>query len=371
MIGTHRDSVESEEELSSRVDRIEGSFVNTAFFRQIMANPSGLGKYITCVDNKEDDDEVFEALCERFFAQQSQLAPVPTSVGALSFDAPYPFRWLRFQDVLLKSGKERMSLEEAVEKAAALGITDEQEVKLTLRLFTEVGLLMHFDEPGLGDLVVIQPQWLLCTMRDLICTRNLDEQIQKLPECRNALSSLRQSGRMLEPDVIMPAIWGPDTDSNLEESEQQSVLAYMCKFCLCCKLDPAGTQYAVPSLFARAPAEDAALSDCWDHEDTDKVAVLCCIHGADHAEHGENGSKYLPTAMFHSIVAKLIETNVDNVREQFQYLYRDRVIIASNDAMYVLRLRRTAIAATSSSPLRTKMRRRLEQRIRATMLFTK
>ena len=47
-------------------------------------------------------------------------------------------------------------------------------------MFNDLGLLMHYNEPNLRDLVVFKPQWLLDHMKDLFCLRGmkqLDEMI--------------------------------------------------------------------------------------------------------------------------------------------------------------------------------------------------
>jgi hypothetical protein len=62
-----------------------------------------------------------------------------------------PLRWLKLLEVLLGSGKDRATLVETMEAAAHLQIVEEAEVLELLHLFSSVGLLMHYDTPGLRD----------------------------------------------------------------------------------------------------------------------------------------------------------------------------------------------------------------------------
>ena len=47
---------------------------------------------------------------------------------------------------------------------------------LMLKKFNDLGLLMHYNEKNLRELVVFKPQWLLNRMRDLFCLRGMDKQ---------------------------------------------------------------------------------------------------------------------------------------------------------------------------------------------------
>lgn len=55
--------------------------------------------------------------------------------------------------------------------------TPDKELLLMLRLNTSFGLLMHFDEPGLQDLVILKVQWLLDLMAAMLCRRQLAERL--------------------------------------------------------------------------------------------------------------------------------------------------------------------------------------------------
>ena len=151
VVGTHAKSITAEL-LEERREQIEESFEGRAFYGQISS--------FKCVDSKEDGDEVFEALRAKVLQKQQQLD---------GFHSPVPLRWLRFLEVMSKSNKERVNLDEAREAAAHMQIAEEREFMLMLALFTNVGLLIHHDEDGLRDLVVLQPQWLLNVMRDMLC----------------------------------------------------------------------------------------------------------------------------------------------------------------------------------------------------------
>ena len=162
VVGTHRASL-TDNVAAERLAVIEASFERTAFYDQLRN-----GGKVFCVDNKVDDDSTFDALRELIAVEQDALP---------GFDDQVPLRWLRFLDVLQEGGEQYISLGKAAEIATHLHIAERRELMLMLKLFTDVGLLMHFDVDGLREMVVLQPQWLLNNMRNLLCLRHLDSMI--------------------------------------------------------------------------------------------------------------------------------------------------------------------------------------------------
>eukprot|EP01043_Picozoa_sp_COSAG02_P031301 COSAG02_NODE_2036_length_10039_cov_174.290040_1_plen_1339_part_00 len=355
VVGTHRASI-TDEVAAERLAMIESTFERTAFYDQLRN-----GGKVFCVDNKEDDASTFDAL----------RAVIATEIDQLpDFNAPVPLRWLRFLDVLQEKGEQRMSLETAAKIAKHLHIAEQQELMLMLKLFTDVGLLMHFDVDGLRDVVVLQPRWLLNNMRNLLCLRHLDSMIGEAKQgtekaellalkakvdhglARTALLNLRDKG-VLDPEVVLPVLW-----NELSQEDRGSMLQYMAHFTLCCPLPgtlaAARHHHVLPSLFA----VDGAKS-CWSTLEGDMRASLSFVHGD--SVHGEDGSSYLPQALFHSVVLRLLERSVEP-REAFKHLYYDRVVIVSAEASYLLHCMKHAPVG-SAGPLQSGCR--IELTVRA------
>jgi hypothetical protein len=93
---------------------------------------------------------------------------------------------------------------------------------------------MYYDTPGLRDVVVLKPQWLLDVMRSILCLRNLGRLINAAEDVprRKALRQLRDAGR-LGVELALPALW---RDADVRPQEEGAVLQYMIHFHLCCRL---------------------------------------------------------------------------------------------------------------------------------------
>lgn len=76
--------------------------------------------------------------------------------------------------------------------------------------------------------------------------------------------------------------------------------------------------------------------------------TLSFVHGD--SVHGEEGSGYLPEALFHSVVVRLLERHVEP-REAFKHLYSDRVVIVSVEASYLLQCMRRAPVGSAGTLL--------------------
>ena len=201
-----------------RVERIEASLIDQPYSAQLVqtdATAGGPGQFITCVDNMVDGDEVFEALRRRLLSVQDTKLK--------EFGKSYPLTWLKALEKLegIAKKRPRISLAEAkktLRSSRASGREDEAE--LMLRLFANVGLLLFFNTEALKDLVVLQPQWLLDKMRNVLCRRNLIRLQQShsqqqwaeqtglafTEEMRVALQEFYREGR-LDADTLLPLLW--------------------------------------------------------------------------------------------------------------------------------------------------------------------
>jgi hypothetical protein len=145
-----------------------------------------------------------------------------------------PLSWLRFLDRAMdvrKTGKKSfISLSEARELAAANEIDEgrtgsapqtkltkvdgsvqksSRELMLLLNLFTDLGMLMHFDTVSLRDMVVLNTQWILDVMCELVCLRSMGEKLKRANSTSPDWRRLRRSGRL--ELSLLPDIW-PEFD---------------------------------------------------------------------------------------------------------------------------------------------------------------
>ena len=243
---------------------------------------------------------------------------------------------------------------------------------LFLRVFTDAGLLMHFDAPGLRDLVVLQPQWLLNAMRDVLCSRTIDA-CRKVARgaTKKALRALRDCGR-LEVDAVLPALW-----PQLPAAEHAVLFAYLARFDLCVPLKSgAGVEgggaplrlAAVPALFsangpthwaprpddlavwfvcahrAAGPARDAAATKASFAARVKSFAsaALARITTAGDAasfaarDAFDDECRYLPRTLFHSLVARVLGAGTAaGTRAAFARLGAERAVLQSADGQWL------------------------------------
>jgi hypothetical protein len=209
---------------------------------------------------------------------------------------------------------------------------------LLLKLFTNLGLLMHFDTPELRNLVVLNTQWLLDVMCELLCLRSMSEKLKRsrnhAPEWRH----LRRSGRL--DTRLLPEIW-----PSLSADQCNTMLAYMIKFGLVCPLPTVEDEeqiYVVPALLPVC-ATDVAV---WQpNDDIDQNARFNFIHADGD---WDDATGFLPNGLFFTLVAALL-SDIDalDVKANLKHLYRDRICISGAQLfMLILRPERHCIELT-------------------------
>ena len=146
-------------------------------------------------------------------------------------DLEVPISWLACYDYLRHefSGKgneppKRMSLEQFTTVASRFEIRTDRARDQMLRVLHEFGLLLHFPDPELRRVVILDPQWLLDTFSAIIRDFGLhlkpkDKAALKLPEEWNLL----RERALLHPKLI-PLLWTEHTDD-----ERRACLQLMCK----------------------------------------------------------------------------------------------------------------------------------------------
>ena len=146
-------------------------------------------------------------------------------------DLEVPVSWLACYDYLRHefSGKgseppKRLSLEQFTAVAGRFEVRTERARDQLLQVLHEFGLLLHFPDPELRGVVILDPQWLLDTFSAIIRDFGLhlkpkDKAALKLPE---EWSLLRERA-LLHPNLI-PLLWTEHTDD-----ERRACLQLMCK----------------------------------------------------------------------------------------------------------------------------------------------
>ena len=339
VVGTHADVVD-ETKRKAVVTRVEASFVDRAFERQLVG---GGIHCISCVTGHGIDE--LRRLVE------------DTAVQLPEYGRPIPLGWLRFceqMQSLVEKGTLRLRLAELRSCATACSISmtdkDDQvsELGLCLRFFTDVGLLMHYDHPNTRDLVVLKPQWLLDSMSKLCDGQELLRKSKLLrsvsqdvaPEWRMLL----QHGR-LDAAKLTRHVW-----VDADPADCAGILALMQRFGLCALLphheETENSVYVVPSLlpeWSRAVGtqlsgehERSKVAGLWTDENS-VVATVRSIHQDGYWE--DQPPSFMPEAVFFSLQMSLLGTlgAASDVRA-CRHLYRDRALFFGHEDYYVHRV---------------------------------
>lgn len=172
-----------------------------------------------------------------------------------------PFSWLRLLRMLSnQSGVDtatRVSLAELTEKARAAGLGRvegvplEAEVGALLQKLHELGRVLWYDVPGLRDLVVLEPQWVIdhvtCVIRDPVLHHLKGRDAGEMRcKYRSEIDDLYQHAIL--NGTLLPVFW-----PELSESERDQMTTLMEQFGLLVRVHTAAAhpKWLVPALLGR------------------------------------------------------------------------------------------------------------------------
>ena len=297
----------SEAQRDARVAAIEASIRGKPYERQITS--------VLCVSSKTGE------------GMDAVRAVLDDTSRLQHYGDEVPLKWFKWKslisEIVARDGDDgsnrRISHKQAVQMAGACGI-DESDVDEMLAKFHSVGFLLWHS--GTHDLIVIDPQWMLDRMTELLCQRSIAEHYDASADKKDAWSELQSSGRL--SIELLPELW-----PELLPWERQAVLKYMIGFGHCCPLhhDPTlsaidqvdRSTFLVPTLLPEAPA-DASV---WAGSADDKALRVCFItsHRRGPREDWPEDRKFLPDTLFFRLVSSLVQ-EVQRVSDRFRHLTR-------------------------------------------------
>ena len=164
LVGTHKDKVSSPEQHRMIDDIILERFAqNETIFSQVHRDEGGAngGLCFFAVDNtRGQTDPAIERLREQVDSLVRSDGP-GGSDGYVSMYVPMP--WNAACDALRQISNEKPTLTWAEMRQLCWeqGIVAEAEVERMLSIFHKLGMLLFYNEPGLKDMIVLTPQWLI------------------------------------------------------------------------------------------------------------------------------------------------------------------------------------------------------------------
>eukprot|EP01047_Picozoa_sp_COSAG01_P047861 COSAG01_NODE_4611_length_4879_cov_9.632845_3_plen_851_part_01 len=326
IVGTHKDLVPSAQDHRAISDLLDETFGTHPAWqslqcnRETTADPSAGGQktllWFFPLDNlKGPADPVFNTF----------LKAVENAVRAEDYvHRRVPIPWYRMYDALqgvLAAKQPTLSFARAVELArdaglpVSLSLAVEKEVRAELCFLHQLGILMYFDEPGLDDIIVLDPQWLVTAATRIIC----EFSIHFLPEHEAAMKTMSKSWNALKKRAelnieLLTPLW-PEHD----DDAKRQLLQLMAKFGL---ITPQRQRsvFLVPSLlrdansdalYAQAAAARAPARDCQHTayfvfclRDHDGAALIADDSLCDMQQLNELG--FLPNGLFPRVVGKCV-----------------------------------------------------------------
>ena len=171
-IGTHKDNLTSEQELT-KIDRdLQQAVCKTDAFREGMIEFATKDNLILAIDNfseSENDVQSIRDVVERI-GMRSEVYNMKT-----------PYSWLLFSIILRKQHMRVMSLDTCMEIAKKCGINTLDELQNALWfLHHNTGVVRYFQEvPTLKDVVIVEPQYIFDKLTELIVNTLTFEEVGK------------------------------------------------------------------------------------------------------------------------------------------------------------------------------------------------
>ena len=201
-----------------------------------------------------------------------------------------------------------------------------------LREFSDLGQIIWHDTAEARDLVVLDVQWFMDRMTDVLCHRSIrrhraNAASQGMRKLWNSLAKGRLSARLL------PVLW-----PELSAAEHRSLLASMATFGFVSRLseqavEEAAWPYIVPSLLPAVPQDKAIWTPSEEH---DRSLIIRFIH--QQTQDWSDGHGFLPDTLFFRAVCMLIQ-DATSISDAFKDLYLDRMVVRGDQRFMVRHLR--------------------------------
>ena len=161
LIATHRDKLQSEQQLIEIDKELQEIIEKTAAFKENMIIFYSKDQMVFALDNTSDDDRDIQ--CVRDAVER---------IGTRSeeYKIQTPYTWMIFAITLRHLPERVLSIEKCMEIGKECGIKSQQELNDALWfLHHNVGVVRHFqDHPDLQNVVIKEPQYIFDKVTELI-----------------------------------------------------------------------------------------------------------------------------------------------------------------------------------------------------------
>lgn len=168
-----------------------------------------------CVDCNDEDEDVFDKIRSKILEIAKKENIFPQSI---------PTSWIYLERKIIdlrKKGKKVLSFSEVkkLNKFCALHLKDEKEIKVFLQFHHAIGNMLFYDEKGLDDIIVLNPQWLVDAFKCLITTEKF------LGSTRNQadflLEEMKKTGYLSMENI--ETLWSDREDPSYLENKEHII----------------------------------------------------------------------------------------------------------------------------------------------------
>ncbi|CAJ1409359.1 unnamed protein product [Effrenium voratum] len=249
LVGTHKDRVGTEAEhraISARLAQLTGVLDQVQPYTMDGSDGSNAeGLWFFPIDNSLSGTGSDPVVVELRKAIELAAHEDPEDY----LHRPIPIRWRGVLDVLLSKEESFVSMQDMKQIAEKQSLPGWQLLPM-LQMFHELGVLFHFSTPQeLRDIVILQPQWLVTGMCQLIFDWTLHEQEhhkQLKIEMKSAYDAWRHKGIVTRR--LLDRLW----ERGYEQPALKSFLVrFMEEVALVCEVEP--DTFLVPCLLPPSP----------------------------------------------------------------------------------------------------------------------
>ena len=169
-----------------------------------------------CVNcNDDDDEEVFEKI-------RSKILEIAQQENILSQSIPTSWIYLERKIInLRKEGRKVLAFSEIrkLNKFCALQLKDAKEIKIFLQFHHAIGNMLYYDEKGLDDIIILDPQWLVDAFKCLITSEKFVESSGQLAD--SLVEEMRKTGYLSMQNI--ETLWSEKTDTSYLENKEHII----------------------------------------------------------------------------------------------------------------------------------------------------
>ncbi|XP_035658940.1 leucine-rich repeat serine/threonine-protein kinase 2-like [Branchiostoma floridae] len=259
LVGTHRDSVTSLQRQDVATFLSKNLYRSTCFSSLLVLNADHTPLFP--VENSKPVDEDMICLRDAIWTMTQQANYVRRQL---------PIRWLKFLEVMKRTEKPIISLDNLRQECSQIGLENEEEFYDVLTTFDQAGdIIYQGNDETLKNYVVLDPQLLVDAMAKITCPQPTHIGMPKYVE---HLTLLEKKG-IVRSDFIHSAV------AQLNIDEPSVLLKLLVAYDMLCPLgeeadcDPGHTTYLVPSRLPEYnPKLHRSLSE--RHGDDDQIFYI-------------------------------------------------------------------------------------------------